>query len=103
MKRRASVSNDEVIIAEIRDNPEFAAAYLAAAMESTDQPGVLLIATAQEKDTGFISHGVIHTIARPHIDPQFPNSVPDGLMVAKISQRQPGEPRNDSRLGVLIA
>ncbi len=47
MKRRASVSNDEVIIAEIRDNPEFAAAYLAAAMESTDQPGVLLIALRQ--------------------------------------------------------
>jgi probable addiction module antidote protein len=47
MKHRASVSNDEVIIAEIRDNPEFAASYLAAAMENTDQPGVLLIALRQ--------------------------------------------------------
>ena len=47
MKRRASISNDDVIIAQIRDNPEFAQSYLAAAMESTDQPGVLLIALRQ--------------------------------------------------------
>ena len=47
MKHQASVSNDEVIIAEIRHNPEFAASYLAAAMENTDQPGVLLIALRQ--------------------------------------------------------
>ena len=47
MKNKASVSNDEVIIAEIRDNPEFAASYLAAAMEETDEPGVLLIALRQ--------------------------------------------------------
>ena len=47
MKHKPSVSNDEVIIAEIRDNPEFAASYLAAAMEETDEPGVLLIALRQ--------------------------------------------------------
>ena len=47
MKHKASVSNDEVIIAEIRHNPEFAASYLAAAMEETDEPGVLLIALRQ--------------------------------------------------------
>jgi probable addiction module antidote protein len=47
MKHTASVSNDEVIISEIRDNPEFAASYLAAAMEDTDEPGVLLIALRQ--------------------------------------------------------
>ena len=47
MKHNPSVSNDEVIIAEIRDNPEFAASYLAAAMEETDEPGVLLIALRQ--------------------------------------------------------
>ena len=47
MKHKASVSNDEVIIAEIRDNPEFAASYLAAAIEEADEPGVLLIALRQ--------------------------------------------------------
>ncbi len=47
MKHRASVANDEVIIAEIRDNPEFAASYLAAAIEEADEPGVLLIALRQ--------------------------------------------------------
>ena len=47
MRHKPSVSNDEVIIAEIRDNPEFAASYLAAAMEETDEPGVLLIALRQ--------------------------------------------------------
>ena len=47
MRHKPSVSNDEVIIAEIRHNPEFAASYLAAAMEETDEPGVLLIALRQ--------------------------------------------------------
>jgi probable addiction module antidote protein len=47
MRHKPSVSNDEVIITEIRDNPEFAASYLAAAMEETDEPGVLLIALRQ--------------------------------------------------------
>ena len=47
MKHKASVSNDEVIIAEIRDNPEFAASYLAAAIDEADEPGVLLIALRQ--------------------------------------------------------
>ena len=47
MKHKASVANDEVIIAEIRDNPEFAASYLAAAIDEADEPGVLLIALRQ--------------------------------------------------------
>ncbi len=47
MKRKTSVPNDEVIIAEIRDNPVFAASYLAAAIEEADEPGVLLIALRQ--------------------------------------------------------
>ncbi len=42
MKRKTSLPNDEVMIAEIRDNPVFAASYLAAAIEEADEPGVLL-------------------------------------------------------------
>jgi probable addiction module antidote protein len=41
---KASVSHDEAIIQELRDNPQFAAEYLKAAIEETDEPGVLLIA-----------------------------------------------------------
>jgi probable addiction module antidote protein len=44
MKRKASISNDEAVIEEIRRNPRFAAEYLKAALEDTDEPKVLLIA-----------------------------------------------------------
>ena len=44
MKRKASISHDEATILELRDNPEFAAEYLRAALEDDDEPGVLLIA-----------------------------------------------------------
>jgi probable addiction module antidote protein len=44
MKRKASISHDEVIVRELRDNPEFAAEYLRAALEDDDEPSVLLIA-----------------------------------------------------------
>lgn len=44
MKRKASISHDEAIIRELRDNPEYAAEYLRAAIEESDEPQVLLIA-----------------------------------------------------------
>jgi len=44
MKRKASVSHDEATIRELRDNAEFAAEYLRAALEADDERGVLLIA-----------------------------------------------------------
>ena len=44
MKRKASISHDEATIRELRDNPEFAAEYLRAALEDADEPSVLLIA-----------------------------------------------------------
>lgn len=44
MKNKASVSHDEVMIKKLRKNPAFAAEYLKAAMEDTDEPKVLLIA-----------------------------------------------------------
>lgn len=43
MKRKASISHDEATIRELRDNPEFAAEYLRAALDD-DEPAVLLIA-----------------------------------------------------------
>jgi probable addiction module antidote protein len=47
MKRKASISHDKVIVQELRDDPEFAAEYLKAAMEEFDEPQVLLIALRQ--------------------------------------------------------
>lgn len=44
MARKASISHDEAIVRELRENPEFAEEYLKAALEDADEPKVLLIA-----------------------------------------------------------
>jgi probable addiction module antidote protein len=44
MKCKASISHDEAMIRELRDDPEFAAEYLRAALEEDDEPAVLLLA-----------------------------------------------------------
>ena len=44
MKRKASISHGEAMVRELRENPEFAAEYLRAALEDDDEPSVLLIA-----------------------------------------------------------
>jgi len=44
MTDKASVSRDEIMKKKLRDDPEFAAEYLKAALEDTDEPKVLLIA-----------------------------------------------------------
>jgi probable addiction module antidote protein len=44
MKRKASISHDDAIVDELRRDPEFAAEYLRAAIEDSEEPQVLLIA-----------------------------------------------------------
>jgi probable addiction module antidote protein len=44
MKDRTSISHDEVMVEKLRRRPLFAAAYLKAALEDSDDPQVLLIA-----------------------------------------------------------
>lgn len=44
MKQRASISHDRAIVEELRNDPDFAAEYLKAALEESDEPKVLLIA-----------------------------------------------------------
>ncbi len=44
MKEKVSVSHDEVMIKRLRKNRAFAAEYLKAAMEDTEEPMVLLVA-----------------------------------------------------------
>jgi probable addiction module antidote protein len=44
MKIKPYVSHEEVIVEQLRQDPEFAAEYLKAAMEDSEEPRVLLIA-----------------------------------------------------------
>jgi len=47
MKDKASVSHDEAMVKRLRKSRAFAAEYLKAAMEDTDEPAVLLVALRQ--------------------------------------------------------
>ena len=42
--RKASISHDEAMVKQLREDPEFAAEYLRAALDDTDEPRVLLVA-----------------------------------------------------------
>jgi len=44
MKSKTTISHDEAVIRELRENPEFAVEYLKAALEDTDKPEALLVA-----------------------------------------------------------
>jgi probable addiction module antidote protein len=44
MKDKTSVSHDEVMVKRLRKSPAFAAEYLKAAIEDTEEPRVLLVA-----------------------------------------------------------
>lgn len=44
MKRKASTSHDEAVVRRLRKDPDFAAEYLKAALEDSEEPSVLLIA-----------------------------------------------------------
>jgi probable addiction module antidote protein len=44
MKHKASVSHDEAVIQQLREDPEFAAEYLKAALEDSEEPKVMLVA-----------------------------------------------------------
>jgi probable addiction module antidote protein len=44
MKHKPSISHDEAVVRHLREDPEFAAEYLKAALEDTQEPKVLLIA-----------------------------------------------------------
>ncbi len=44
MRRKASTSHDEATVRELRENPQFAAEYLRAALDDDGEPAVLLVA-----------------------------------------------------------
>jgi probable addiction module antidote protein len=60
MKHKASISHEEAIIKELRENPDFAAEYLKAALEEEDEPRVLLVALRRVAE----SRGGIAKIAK---------------------------------------
>lgn len=47
MKGKASISHEDALVGELRSDPAFAAEYLKAAMEDSDEPKVLLVALRQ--------------------------------------------------------
>jgi probable addiction module antidote protein len=60
MKRKPSVSHDEAMAKELRENPEFGVEYLRAALEERDDPQILLIALRRIAE----SRGGVAKIAR---------------------------------------
>jgi len=63
MRRKASASHEEAIILELREDPEYAAEYLRAALEESDEPRVLLIALRQIAK----AHGIADVAKRAKI------------------------------------
>ena len=59
-KQKASISHDEAVIRELREDSKFAVEYLKAAMEEDDEPRVLLIALRQIAE----ARGGIAAVAR---------------------------------------
>lgn len=47
MKHKPSISHEQEMVKKLRHDPDFAAEYLKAAMEDTDEPKVLLTALRQ--------------------------------------------------------
>jgi DNA-binding phage protein len=45
--KKASIAHEAAIVRELRDDPQYAAEYLKAAMDDSDEPKVLLIALRQ--------------------------------------------------------
>ena len=86
MKDKTSISHDEVMIKKLRNNQAFAAEYLKAAMEDTEEPQVLLIALRQIAE----ARGGISKIAK-------------GAGIERESLYRALSPRGNPRLSTLFA
>jgi probable addiction module antidote protein len=51
MKSKASISHDEALVRELRENPEFAQEYLKAALDDASEPKAMLIALRRLAET----------------------------------------------------
>jgi probable addiction module antidote protein len=86
MKDKVSISHDEVMAKRLRKNRAFAAEYLKAAMEDTEEPQVLLVALRQIAE----ARGGIAKIA-------------EAAGVQRESLYRALSPRGNPRLSTLIA
>lgn len=64
MKPKASISHEDAIVLELRSDPHYAAEYLKAALEESDDPRVLLIALRQVAK----AHGITEVAQRANIE-----------------------------------
>lgn len=64
MTRTNTISHDDALVAELRADPAFAAAYLKAALADGEDPRVLLIALRQVAT----AHGMSKVAQRAHIE-----------------------------------
>ena len=85
MKRNASISHEDAIVKELRTDPQFAAEYLRAAMEESDEPRVLLIALRQIAK----AQGIAKVAKKAHIE--------------RESLYRALSPRGNPRLSTLLA
>jgi len=60
MNHPASISHEDALIEELRDDPEFAAEYLRSALEDDDDPQVLMTALRRIAE----AHGGVGEIAK---------------------------------------
>ncbi len=86
MKNKTSVSHDEVIVKKLRSSRAFAAEYLKAAMEDTEEPRVLLVALRQLAE----AHGGIAKVA-------------EAAGIERESLYRALSPRGNPRLSTLVA
>jgi probable addiction module antidote protein len=86
MKGKTSVAHDEVMVKKLRKDRTFAAEYLKAAMEDTDEPEVLLIALRQIAE----AHGGVAKIA-------------EAAGIKRESLYRALSPRGNPRLSTLFA
>ena len=59
-RKRASISHTEAVIRQLRQDPDFAAEYLRAALEDEDEPRVLLVALRRIAE----AHGGVAKVAK---------------------------------------
>src|SRR5580698_6428181 len=70
-RRKASMSHEDAIVQELREDPAFAAAYLKAALEETDEPKVLLIALRQIAKAAGIERESLYRALSPRGNPRL--------------------------------
>jgi probable addiction module antidote protein len=90
MKDKTSISHDDVMVKKLRRRPQFAAEYLKAAMEETDDPEVLLVALRHVAK----AHGGVAKVAKAA-----------GLERESLYQAlsEHGNPRLSTLLGIMKA